>query len=124
MPINQKWIGNISGDNGQLIDIHIVDVIYKSDTSSLSCISWLHDSNVLFAIVLLQLLVMLVEFTKLVRENVSVWNKVKMLLSVSLLHSDDVETEPVLSSDFMTRWEVIYLLVFVKAFVKVTFATT
>ena len=102
MPIDQKWIGNISGDNGQLINIHIVDVIDQSDTSSLSCISWLHDPNVLFAIVLLQLLVMLVEFTKLVWENVGVGNKVKMLFSVSLLHSDDVETESVLSRDFMT----------------------
>jgi hypothetical protein len=47
-----------------------------------------------------------------------------MLFSVSLLHSDYIETESVLSSDFMTRWEMIYLLVFVKALVEVTFATT
>jgi len=124
MPIDQKWIGNISGNNGQLINIHIVDVINQSDTSSLSCISWLHDPNVLFAIVLLQLLVMLVEFSKLVWKNVGVGNKVKMLFSVSLLHSYDVETESVLSRDFMTRWEMINLLVFVKALVEVTFATT
>ena len=102
MPIDQKWIGNISGNYGELINIDIVDVINQSNSSSLRGISWLHDPNVLFAIVLLQLLIMLVEFTKLIRENVGVWDKVEMLFSVSLLHSYDVETKSILSSDLMT----------------------
>jgi hypothetical protein len=45
---------------------------------------------------------MLVEFTKLIRENVGIWDKVEMLFSVSLLHSYDVETKSILSSDLMT----------------------
>ena len=102
MPIDQKWVGNISRDDGELINIDIVDVVDQRDTSSLRRISWLDDPNVLFAIVLLQLLIMLVEFTKLVWQNIGVWHKVKMLFSVSLLHPDDVETKSILSGDFMT----------------------
>jgi hypothetical protein len=66
---------------------------------------------------LLELLVVFIEFSKLIGENVSVWNKVKMLLSKSFLHSDYIEAESILPCDFMTLWEVVDLLVFVKAFI-------
>jgi hypothetical protein len=71
---------------------------------------------------LLELLIVLIEFSELVRENVSVWNEVKMLLSKSFLHSDNVEAESILPCDFMTLREMVDLLVLVKAFIQIAFA--
>ena len=45
-----------------------------------------------------------------------------MLFAKSLLHSDDVEAEPVFPCDFMTLREVVDLLVLVQAFVQVALA--
>ena len=72
---------------------------------------------------LLKLLVVLVEFTKLVWQNVGVRHEVKVLLAVSFLHSDDIETQPVFPGDFVTLREVIDLLVLVETFIQITFAT-
>jgi len=66
---------------------------------------------------------MLVELTKLIRKNVSIWHKIKVLLAVSFLHSHDVEAKSILPSDFMTLREMIDLLVLVQPFVKVALAT-
>lgn len=71
---------------------------------------------------LLQLLVVLVELTKFIWQNVSIGNKVKVLLSISFLHSDNVKAEPIFSCDFVTLWEVIDLLVLIEAFVQVALA--
>lgn len=72
---------------------------------------------------LLKLLVVFIELSKLVRKDVSVWNKVIMLLAKSFLHSDDIEAKPILPCDFMTLREMVYFLIFIKALVQVTFAT-
>ena len=71
---------------------------------------------------LLQLLIMLIEFSKLIWQDVSVWNEVEMLLSVSLLHPHHVEAETILSRDFVALREMIDFLVLVKPFVKVALA--
>lgn len=66
---------------------------------------------------LLQLLVVLIEFSELVRENISIGHKVEMLLAESLLHTDDVEAEAVLSGNFITLGEVVDLLILIESFV-------
>ena len=72
---------------------------------------------------LFELLVVLVELTKLVWKDVGIWNKVKMLLAESFLHSYDVEAKTVFSRDFMTLRPMVNFLVFVEAFVEIAFAT-
>jgi hypothetical protein len=115
--VNQERVGNIPGNDGELIHIHIVDVIDEADALTLSRISWLDNPDILLAIMLLELLIVLIEFSELVGENVSVRNEVKMLLSKSFLHSNNVEAESILPCDFMTLREVVDLLVLVKAFI-------
>ena len=70
---------------------------------------------------LLQLLVVFVEFSKLVWKNISIGHKVKMLFAESLLHTDNVEAETVLTSNFITHREVIDLLILIESFITITF---
>ena len=92
MAINKQWIGDVSANNRQFINVDIVNVVDQRNTSPLGSIGGLNDPNVLFTIVLFQFLVVLIEFPKFIGEDVSVWNKVEILLSKSFLHSDKVET--------------------------------
>ena len=65
---------------------------------------------------------MLVKFTKFIWQDVSVWNKVEMLFAKSLLHPHNIETQSVLSGDFVAHWEMINLLILVQALIKITLA--
>lgn len=89
----------------------------------MSGVGWLDNPDILLAIMLLELLVVLVEFSELIRKNVSVGNEVEMLLSIPFLHSYDVEAETIFPSDFMALWKMINLLVLVKAFIQIALAT-
>lgn len=71
---------------------------------------------------LLELLVVLVELTKLIRQDVGVRHEVEVLLSVALLHANHVEAEPILARDLMTLREVVDLLVLVESLVEVALA--
>lgn len=71
---------------------------------------------------LLQLLVVIVEVSELVRQDIGVWAKVEGRLSKALLQSNDVEAESVLASDLIRLGEMIDLLILIKAFVLVAFA--
>jgi hypothetical protein len=66
---------------------------------------------------------MFVEFAKFIRQNVRVWHEVEVLLSIPLLHPDNIEAQTVLSGDLVTLREVIDLLVFVQALVEIALAT-
>jgi hypothetical protein len=79
----------------------------------LSRVCRLYDPNVFFAVMLLQLLVMLIKFSKFIRKNVSVRHKIKMLLSKSLLHSNNIETQSIFSSNFMTLRKMVDFLVLI-----------
>jgi len=92
MPVDQQRIGDVSANNRQFINIYVIDVVNQHDASSLGSVGGLNNPNILFAIMLLQFLVVLIKFSKFIREDVSIWDKVKILLSESFLHSDKVET--------------------------------
>ena len=47
MSIDQKRVGDVSGDDTQLVDVHVVDVVDQSDASALCCVGWLEDPDVL-----------------------------------------------------------------------------
>ena len=119
MTINQERIGDVLADNRSLIYIHIINVINKVDSSALARISWLDNPHILLALVLLQLLVMIVEVAKFIRQDVGVWAEVKGRLAKSFLHADDVETESVFSGDFITLREMVDLLILIQTFILV-----
>lgn len=123
MAVDQQWIGHVTGNDRELVNINIIDIINQLDTTTLGRVSWLNDPNVLLAIMLFELLVVLIELTKLVRKDVGIRNEVEVLLSKPFLHSHDVEAKPILSSDFMTLREMIDLLIFVQAFIEIALAT-
>lgn len=71
---------------------------------------------------LLQFLVVLIKLSKFIRKDVSIGHKVKVLFSIFLLHSHDIETKPIFTRDFVTLRKMVDFLVLVKTFVKITFA--
>lgn len=121
MTVNQQRVCYISWDNRKFIDIHIVDVIDKSNTSTLSSISRLNDPNVLLWIMLFQLLIVLIKFSKLIRKDVGIRNKIVVLLAKPFLHSYYIKAKSIFSSNFVALWEMIDFLVFVKTLIKITF---
>ena len=72
MTVNQQWVGNVLADDASFIDIDIVNVIDKVDTSSLAGVCWFHDPDIFLALVLLEFLVVIVKVTKLIGKNVGV----------------------------------------------------
>ena len=71
---------------------------------------------------LLQLLVMLIEFAEFIRQNVSVWHEIKVLLAIPFLHSDHIEAKSIFPCNLMTLREMVDFLVLIKAFIEVTLA--
>lgn len=61
---------------------------------------------------------------ELLGQNVRVGDEVVLISPESLLHLDEVVAKPIFSSDFVTLWEVVYLLELVKSFVEVALAGT
>lgn len=122
MSIYQQGICDISWDNRKLINVHIVDIINQSDTFTLCCVSWLYNPNVLFAVMLFQLLVVLIELSEFIGKNVSIWYEVKVLLTILLLHPNNIEAKSIFSSNLITLREVIDFLILVEPFIEVALA--
>ena len=72
MTVNQQWIRDVFADDACFIDVNIIDVIHQVDSSTLARIRRFHDPDVFLALVLLELLVVVVEVTELVRQDVGV----------------------------------------------------
>ncbi len=68
-------------------------------------------------VVLLYLLKVSVEFSKLIREDVSVWDEVELSLPMLLLHLYRIEAQSILPRDFVTMREMVDLLVLVQPFI-------
>ena len=64
-----------------------------------------------------QLLIMIEKVRKLVREYISVWDKVKRSFTKLVLHFTDVDSEFVFAGQFKALWKVIYLLVLIESFI-------
>ena len=88
----------------------------------MGCVCRLDDPYILLTIMLLELLIVLIKLSKFIRKNVSIRHKVKVLLSMLLLHPDHVETEPVFAGDLVALRKMIDLLILVQALVKIAFA--
>jgi len=64
-----------------------------------------------------------IEISKFIRQNISIWDKIKVLLPEFFLHSDHIVAKSIFSCDFIALWKMIYLLVLIESFVEVGFAT-
>jgi hypothetical protein len=71
---------------------------------------------------LLQLLVMRIEITEFIWENVGIWDKVKVCLAIFLLHADHIIAKAVFSGNFVALREVIDFLVLIQAFIEIALA--
>jgi len=65
----------------------------------LARVSRLDDPDILFALVLLQFLVVVVKVAEFIRQNVGVRSEVKSRLSESFLKAHNIEAETILASD-------------------------
>ena len=81
------------------------------------------DPDVLLAVMLLQLLVVLIELSEFVGQDIGIRHKIEMLLSESFLHSNDVEAESVFPRDLVTLRKVVNFLVLIEAFIQIALAT-
>lgn len=124
MTIDQKRVRYIARYNWKLINVNIVDIVYQLNSSALCRICGLNNPNILFGVMLLQLLVVFVKLSEFVWQNVGVGYKIEVLLAITLLHTDDVEAKSIFPGDLVRLWEVINLLVLVQTFIQVTLAGT
>ena len=122
MTVDQQWIGDIFRNYAGLVHIDIINVINDVNTTALARVGGFNDPNILFRLMLLQLLVVVVEVAELVWQNVCVRAKVKRGLAETLLQPHDIEAKSILTSDLIRLREVVYLLVLVETFVLVAFA--
>jgi hypothetical protein len=113
MAVNQKRISNVARNHRQFVHIDIVNIVYDMDSSALRCIGWLNNPDVLLAVMLLELLVVLVELSELIRQDVGVRHEVEMLLPKSVLHPHHIKAETIFASDLVTLREMVDFLVLV-----------
>ena len=84
-------------------------------------VGWLDDPDVLFDLVLFELLVVVVEVPKFLGKDVSIRAQVKRRFAVFVLHSDYVVTQAVFSRDFKLGWEFVKFLVLVESLILIRF---
>jgi hypothetical protein len=65
---------------------------------------------------------MCIEISELVRQNIGIRDKIKILLPVPLLHAYHVKAATILACDLMTLREMVYFLIFIQPFVQIGFA--
>jgi len=56
---------------------------------------------------------MRIEFSELIRQDISIWDKIEKGLAMFFLHLDNVLAKVILASDLIARWEMIDLLILI-----------
>ena len=67
---------------------------------------------------------MCVEIMKLAGQDICVRDEVKLVSPKSLLHLDIIVAQSIFASYLVALWKMIYSLIFIEAFVKITFTRT
>lgn len=122
--INKQWVRDILRNNAGLIHIHIVDIIHDVNTTALAGIGWLDNPYILLALVLLQLLIVVIEITEFIWQDVGIWTKVKRILAESFLKAYNIEAQTILPGNLVALRKVIDLLILVESLILVTLART
>jgi hypothetical protein len=120
--IDQQGVGHISANNTSFIYIDIIDIVNYVYPLPLRRVGWLHNPNVLLGVVLLQFLVVSIEVSKFIGEDIGVREEVEVLLAELLLHPHHVDAQTVFAGNLITLREVINLLVFIESFIEIGFA--
>jgi len=105
--IDQQRIRDILRYHRSLVNIHIIDVINQKDAIALARVRGLDDPNVFLALVLSQLLVVIVEVSELLWQDVGVWCDVYCGLAVFLLHTHYVVAHAILPCNLERAWELV-----------------
>ena len=113
MPVDKEWVGDVLADDAGFVNVDVIDIIYQVNSSALTSIGWFDNPDIFLRFMLFELLVMVVEVTELVWEDVCVWDEVKGALAEAFLHADKVETHSVLASYFMALREMVNFLVLI-----------
>ena len=124
MAVDKQRVCDVLRDDTGLVYVDIVDVITDIDTTALAGIGWLDNPHIFLALMLFQLLIMVIEVSKLIWQDVGVWAEVKRSLSEPFLQAHNIETQTILSSDLVTLREVIDLLILIEPFILVALART
>ena len=85
MAVDKQRVRDVLRDDTSLVYVDIVDVITDIDTTALAGIGWLDNPHIFLALMLFQLLIMVIEVSKLIWQDVGVWCKIECILAKSLL---------------------------------------
>lgn len=72
MAINEQGICNILANDGGLVNIDIVYIVYEINALTLATVCWFNNPNIFLAFMLFQFLVMIVKVSELIGQDVSV----------------------------------------------------
>jgi hypothetical protein len=122
MPVDQEGVSYVARYHRGVVHVYIIDIVYYVDTLALAGVCRLHYPYVLFRVVLLKLLVVGIEITKFIWENVGVWDKVKWGFTELFLHSNHIVAETILARDLIGLREVIDFLELIQTLIEVTLA--
>ena len=117
--VDQQRICDVFTNDRGLIHVHVIYVIDKVDSSSLAGISRLHDPHIFLTFVLLQFLVVVVEISELIRQDVGIRTEIESRFSEALLHAHYIEAQSVFSCNLITLREVIDFLVLIQTLILV-----
>ena len=90
MTVNEEGVGNITRDDRGIVHVHIIDIIHNIDALALTRIRRLDYPYIFLRVVLLQLLIVSIKVSELVRQDIGVWDKVKVALAKLFLHPHHV----------------------------------
>ena len=113
MTVDQEWFCDVPRDHTCVINIQLVDVLNNMNAATPWWVGRLHDPQITLWLLLFESLVVWVEIVELLRQDVGVWDEVKLVFSEPLLHLNKVVAQAVLSSDLVTLREVIDALVLI-----------
>jgi hypothetical protein len=116
--VDEKWIRNVPWNNWKIIILQIFNIVEKMNTTTSTEICWLDNPNILLRLFLCKHLIMGLEFSKLVRENIGIRDDIiNPAPSKLLLHLHNVVTKSVLSGNFIAWRKMIDSLIFVQTFI-------
>jgi hypothetical protein len=113
VPIDEERVCDVARDDRGIVHVYIIDIVDDVDALALAGVCWLDDPHVLLAVMLLKFLVVGVEITKLIRQDVGIRDEVEVGFPKFLLHADHVVAETILARDLVALGEVVDLLVLV-----------
>jgi len=85
--VNQKWVRDVLANHRCLLNINIIYIVDDVNSFALALIGRFDDPYVFLTLRLLQFLVMIVKVAEFFRQNVRVWNQIKLRFAVLILHS-------------------------------------